>query len=165
MRSVPAGQPGFVPVCEVRPDGSCHIDDPSTSTICPNSYEPCQYNAVHTYYDQVGGCNQPVEQSIKGDGAGEAGEGAELPTPTTDQARLCFPSLTRTGASTTHLPPPPTPHTHTPTHPQLEKDYENAREDAIKGTNSMVFNTFIWCQVRGRAGRAGGRAIERQWID
>ncbi|PSC72089.1 P-type ATPase [Micractinium conductrix] len=76
-----ASQPGFVPVCEVRPDGSCHIDDPSTSTICPNSYEPCQYNAVHTYYDQ------------------------------------------------------------------LEKDYENAREDAIKGTNSMVFNTFIWCQM------------------
>ncbi|KAL4450031.1 hypothetical protein ABPG77_010700 [Micractinium sp. CCAP 211/92] len=30
---------------------------------------------------------------------------------------------------------------------QLEKDYQNAKEDDQKRTNSMVFNTFIWCQM------------------
>ncbi|KAL4452347.1 hypothetical protein ABPG75_008009 [Micractinium tetrahymenae] len=30
---------------------------------------------------------------------------------------------------------------------QLEDDYQNAKDDDQKRTNSMVFNTFIWCQM------------------
>ena len=45
-------------------------------------------------------------------------------------------------------------HTHAHAHPaspgpalQLDDDYHDYKEDAQKETNSMVFNTFIWCQV------------------
>ena len=135
-----ASQPGAQPACTLQPDGiGCSsIKSPTWQSICgANATAACPlYDTTSAEYNTVGGCRRAavgsrLQMHVQSSWA-----------PHCVAAWLCQdPPLSLSPRHLLHpaslLPPL-----------QLQSGWTSAQSNANRDISAMVFNTFIWCQVR-----------------
>jgi hypothetical protein len=124
-----------VPACGLELGGSCDFTPPSVEGLCGAGSSGCpRYDQVNNDYNQVKKCVCVCARVVGREADANQGKqcvsthGGLLLRP------LCFlPLMWR--------------HPWAPFGLQLYTDWEKAESRAKEEISSMVFNTFIWCQV------------------